>query len=117
MQPNIHLQFLRQTLLPIPGVTERPCYGTPGFYTGKKMFARMKEDGKTLVIQSFEREKWMDKDPEIFFITDHYLNYDYVLVDLEKVEQADLMSLLLTAYRNQATAKLIREFESNLKII
>jgi hypothetical protein len=117
MQPNIHLQFLRQTLLPWPGVTEKPCYGTPGFYVGKKMFARLKEDDETLVVQSCEREKWMDKDPEIFFITDHYLNYDYVLVSLARVEPNDLVSLLLTAWRNRATIKLINEFEANLKII
>ena len=117
MQPNIHLEFLRQTLLPMPGVTEKLCYGTPGFYVGKKMFARMKEDGETLVVQSFEREIWMDKDPDTFFVTDHYLDYDYVLVRLPRVTPEDLVSLLITAWNNRATAQLIRTFHENLKII
>ena len=117
MQPNTHLEFLRQTLLPMPGVTEKPCYGTPGFYVGKKMFARMKEDEETLVVQSFERDIWMEKDPDTFFVTDHYLDYDYVLVSLPKVTPKDLVSLLITAWNNRATAQLIRTFRENLKII
>jgi len=76
----------------------------------------MKEDGETLVVQSFEREKWMDGDPGTFFITDHYLNYDYMLVNLQRVAPDDLVSLLVTAYHNRATDKLIKAFRENLKI-
>lgn len=112
----LHLAFLRQTLLSVPGVTEKRCYGTPGFYAGKKLFARLKEDGETLVIQSFEREKWIEKDAQTFYITDHYLNYDYLLVDLNKVAPSDLTELLITAWRNRATGKMIKVFEENLKI-
>jgi hypothetical protein len=112
----VHLQFLRDTLLSLPGVNEKLCYGTPGFYAGKKLFARMKEDGETLVIQSFEREIWMEKDPKTFFITDHYLNYDYLLVNLQRVIATDLVNLLVTAYQNRATDKLLKAFRANLKI-
>ena len=77
----------------------------------------MKEDGETLVVQSFEREKWMDADPETFFITDHYRDYDYMLISLKRVNPEDLVSLLLTAWHNRATDKLIKEFQSNLKIL
>ena len=112
----LHLQFLREKLLTLPGTTEKPCYGTPGFYAGKKMFARVKEDGETLVVQSYDRDTWMEKDSETFFITDHYLNYDYVLVNLNRVAPDDLMSLLLTAWHNRAPQKLINELQENLKI-
>jgi hypothetical protein len=101
-----HLEFLRKTLLPMPAVTEKLSYGTPGFFVGKKLFARLKEDGTTLVIQSFDRDRWMEKDPDTFFITDHYLNYDYVLVNLQTVAQEDLIKLLSTAWYNRATTKI-----------
>jgi len=113
----VYLEFLRKTLAPLPGYNEKPCYGTPGFYAAKKMFARMKEDGETLVVQTFEREKWMDADPETFFITDHYRDYDYMLISLKRVSPEDLVSLLLTAWHNRATDKLIKEFQANLKIL
>lgn len=77
----------------------------------------MKEDGETLVVQTFERELWMEKDPETFFITDHYRDYDYMLVSLKRVDPQDLVSLLITAWRNRATDKLRKEFEANLKIL
>jgi len=113
----VYLEFLRKTLMSLPGYNEKPCYGTPGFYAGKKLFALMKEDGETLVVQSFDRDTWMEKDAETFFITDHYLNYDYMLINLKRVNPEDLVSLLFTAWQNRATDKLIKEFQANLKII
>lgn len=107
----IYLEFIRKTIQRLPGVSEKPCYGTPAFYVGKKLFARMKEDGGTLVIQTYEREKWIDTDPVTFFVTDHYLNYDYMLVSLSSVSPADLTKLLTTAWCNRATNKLIKEYE------
>ncbi len=75
----VYLEFVRKH------PTSAWCYRKtviqhPGFFVGKKLFARMKEDGETLVVQTYEREKWIEADPLTFFITDHYLNYDYMLV-------------------------------------
>jgi hypothetical protein len=38
----------------------------------KKCLRHLKEDGKTLVVYTEERNKWMKQDPGTFFITDHY---------------------------------------------
>jgi len=113
MKPHAQasLQFIREVLSSMPGFNEKPCYGTPGFYVGKKMLARIREDGETLVVQSAEREKWMEKDPLTFFITDHYLNYDYVLVSLKDVSPGDLRELLLSSWRNRATKTMIAQYE------
>lgn len=115
MEPDafVYLEFLRRTLLPLPGVTEKPAYGTPAFYAGKKMFTRIKEDGETLVITSTEREKWMRLYPDVYFVTDHYLNYDYVLAHLPKADPEQLKEVLLIAWRVRATKKLIEEYEAS----
>lgn len=107
----VYLEFIRKAVQHLPGVVEKPSYNTPGFFAGKKLFARMKEDGETLVVQSYEREKWMDADPETFFITDHYLNYDYMLISLKRVSPDDLTKLLTIAWCNRTTNKLIKEYE------
>jgi hypothetical protein len=107
----VYLEFIRKAVQHLPGVIERPSYSTPAFFAGKKLFARMKEDGKTLVIQTYEREKWMEADPLTFFITDHYLNYDYMLISLKTVSPEDLTNLLIIAWCNRATNKLIKEYE------
>lgn len=108
----IYLEFLRKTLLVMPGVTEKLCFDTPAFYVNKKYFARLKEDGETVVLQTFERDKWIAAKPDVFFITDHYFNYDYMLINLKTILPANLEELLLTAWHNRATKKLIKEYEA-----
>ncbi len=46
----------------------------------------------------------MAEEPEKYYITDHYLNYEYVLVRLSKVGEEELRDLLKGAHR-AATAK------------
>ena len=41
----------------------------------------------------------MERDPETYFITDHYLKYQWVLVRLSKVHPDALHELLQTAVR------------------
>jgi hypothetical protein len=112
---RVYLEFIRKAIQHLPGVTEKLCYNTPAFYVNKKIFSRLKEDCETLVIQTYEREKWMEADPFTFFVTDHYLNYDYMLVALKTVSPEGLSELLITAWYNRAPAKLVKEYEATLK--
>jgi len=108
---SIYLEFVRKSVAHLPGVSEKLCFETPAFYAGDKLFARFKEDGETLVIYTEEREKWMEADPETFFITDHYKNYKYMLIALGSVEQPVLKDLLTAAWKKRATKRLLKEFE------
>lgn len=103
------LAFIRNTVMELPGVSEQLCFGTPAFYVGKHIFARLKEDGINLAVHTAEREKWMGKDPLTFFITDHYVKYKYMLVNLERIAPADLKALLLAAWKNRAPKKMLNE--------
>jgi hypothetical protein len=106
----IYLQFLRNVLLPLPGVTEKMCFDTPAFYVNKKYFIRIREDGETLVLHTFERDKWIAANPDVYFITEHYYNYDYMLVNLSKADPEELKSLLIQAWKDRANKKLLKEF-------
>lgn len=114
MDPFIHLQFLRNVLLPLPGVTEGLSYGTPGFHVQKKFIARLWENGEVLVVRTDERDKWIQKDPEVFFFTDHYRNYPAVLVNLNRVEPAMLEQLLIAAWKERASKNLVKEYEGKI---
>ncbi|MEZ2335428.1 MmcQ/YjbR family DNA-binding protein [Mucilaginibacter sp. RCC_168] len=105
------MQFMRATLLPLPGVIEKMHFEDPAFYVNKKIMANVKLKDELIALHTFEREKWMAADPHTFFITDHYHNYKYMLVRLETVSPDDLKILLITAWRNRATHKLISEYE------
>lgn len=108
----IYLKKVRAIAFALPGVTEAPCYGTPGFKVDKKLLARMKEDGETLAIRTQEREKWMQADPKTFFITDHYLNSPMMLIRLGLVREKDLEGLFLTAWLERASKKRVKEYEA-----
>ena len=111
----IYLQQVRAIALALPGVTEAPCHGTPGFWVHKKLLGRIKEDGETLAIRTQEREKWMEAAPDIFFITDHYQNYPMMLIHLAKVDQKDLAVLFLAAWKERAPKKLLQTYEESAK--
>src|SRR5579872_889119 len=105
----IYLEFVRNIMRSLPGTSEGLCFGTPGFYVQKKLLARIWENGEVIVVRNEERETWMEKDPETFFITEHYRNYPYMLINLERVQPDDLKLLLTAAWRSRASKTLTKE--------
>jgi hypothetical protein len=95
--------------LGFPGVMASTSYKTPAFKVNKKLFARFREDGKTLVVYTAERNKWMKKDPGTFFITDHYKNGPYMLIDLSAVKKKDLKQLLFESWQLRAPIRLLKK--------
>lgn len=93
--------------LALDGVEESTSYGTAAFKSRGKLIARLKEDGKSLVVGTTfeEREEMMRSDPETYYITDHYLNYPWVLVRLSKVHPDAMRDLLKGAVRLAAASK------------
>ncbi len=91
---------VRRIALSLPKTEERSCYGTPGFYVGKKIFARLLEDGDSIVlkIDYDRRDVLMKADPQAYFITEHYRKHPMMIVRLSAVERADLRELLEGAW-------------------
>jgi hypothetical protein len=88
----------------LPEVEEGTCYGTPALRVAGKLFARLKEDGESLVIRVDieERRALLRADPGIFYITDHYLNYPWILLRLSRVTPEELRRRLEQAWRRAA---------------
>jgi len=95
--------------LSFAGAEASTSYGTPAFKVDKKMFARFKEDGKTLVVYTNERDKWMKEDPVTFFITDHYKNYPAMLIGLATVKRKHLKQLLHASWKLRAPKSLLKK--------
>ncbi len=84
------------------GKVERSTsYGTPAIKVGGKLVARLKEDGDSLVVGTTfeERAEMMAAEPDTYYITDHYLNYPWILVRLSRVHPDALRDLLGRALR------------------
>jgi hypothetical protein len=88
--------------LKLPHVEEGTSYGTRALKVKGKLMVRLREDGETIVLRMpFEsREQLMADDPETYFITDHYRDYEWVLVRFSKVSEAALRDLLQGAHRD-----------------
>lgn len=93
---------VRKMGLALPGVEDGTSYGTAALKVKKKLFVRLKEEGDVIVLaMPFEqREALMAEAPDTYFITDHYLNYPYVLVRLTKMKETEMRDLLKGAYRD-----------------
>lgn len=97
----------RKMALSLEGVEESTSYGTAAFKVRGKLIARLKEDGESLVVGTTfeERDEMMAADSETYYITDHYLKYPWVLVQLPKVHPDALRDLLRGAVRLAAASK------------
>lgn len=108
---GVGIQTVRKLALALPGVEEGTSYGTPAWRVRKKLLARLREDGTTLVLASHweERDELCEASPERFFVTDHYRDHPYVLVRLPAVDRATLARLLEGAWRRHAPRRLLAE--------
>jgi hypothetical protein len=98
----------RKLALALPEVAEGLCYGTPAFRVKNRLFARLWEDGETLVVSADAgtREALIKARPETFFVTEHYVGYDWVLVRLPAIAEKDLRDLIVSAWRRKAPSPL-----------
>ena len=91
---------VRAIALELPGVEEGTSYGTAALKVRGKLFVRLKEDGETIVLRTdeFERSHLMQSHPKIFYITDHYRDYPWVLVRLRAVRRPMIKALIEGAW-------------------
>src|SRR6266404_6821569 len=101
-------ETVREIAQTLPGAEESTSYGTPAFKVRGKLFARLHQDGESVVVgvNFEEREEMMSADPEKFYITDHYRNFPWMLVRLTKVRSDQLRDLLIGSWRRVAPKQL-----------
>jgi hypothetical protein len=99
---------VRRMALELPAVEEGTSYGTPALRVKGKFFARLKEDGETMVLKiGFDaREILLQSDPDVFYTTDHYAGYPAILIRLPRVNPDQLRDLLEETWRFNAPKRL-----------
>ena len=105
---------VRKLALTWAEVEDGTSYGTPALKLRKKILARLKEDGDSLVMPSVpqdEREMLVESQPKVFYFTDHYRDYPMVLIRLSKTRRAIVEPLLRRHWRTLASKKAIKEFD------
>ena len=89
----------------LPGVEECTAYGSPALKVRGKLLAcvpahRSAEPGSLAVRVGFDdRAELLAAAPDVYYVTDHYLNYNAVLVRLSRVTPDVLRDLLRMAHK------------------
>ena len=98
----------------LPGVEDGTSYGTPALKAGGKLLARLWEDGTTLVLRVpfVVRDHLVLAQPTVYFLTEHYRAYPYVLVRLPEADRTDLAALLEEAWRQVASKRVIAAYDA-----
>jgi hypothetical protein len=105
--PRTRIDFdtVRDVGLALPGVTESTAYGQPALKIRGKLLAcvpshRSAEPGSLAVRVSFDdRAHLLAEQPDVYYLTDHYLGYNAVLVRLSRVSRDVLRDLLGMAHK------------------
>ena len=101
----------------LPGVEDSTSYGTPALKVGGKLFARVHQSIDCLVLRAdlLDREILMQSAPQVFFITEHYRNYPWILVRFAAVERRVLPDLIERAWRLVAPKSLMKKYDGAVK--
>ncbi len=96
----------------LPHVEESTSYGTPALKVAGKLMARLRTDddgGLALRCSTTDKESLLAGGDPAFYTTPHYDGYDYVLVDLDRVDPDELFELIDDAWYIAAPARVRRE--------
>ncbi|MBZ5520718.1 MAG: MmcQ/YjbR family DNA-binding protein [Acidobacteriia bacterium] len=108
---------VRKIGLTFPGVEESTAYGSPALKVRGKLLAcvpshRSAEPASLVVCVDFaDRAELLAAAPDVYYVTDHYVDYNFVLVRLTRVTPGVLRDLLGMAYKF-VTAKSARRSSS-----
>lgn len=91
---------VRALALKLPDVTESTMHGSPSLKVRSKLLAcpalhkSAEPDSLAVSIDFAERTQLLATEPAIYYVTDHYLNYQIVLVRLYLINRTALKKLL-----------------------
>jgi hypothetical protein len=101
---GIDFEVVRKMALALPQVEQGTIHGALSLKVGGKILCcpalHSSAEPNTLAIRidHAERAKLMNANPNIYYVTDHYLNYATVLVRLSRIDQNSLRKLLGVAW-------------------
>jgi len=103
--------------LALPGTEASTSYGTPAVKVRGKILSRWRTEAEgALAIRCdfLDRQILLHAQPDVFFLTDHYLNYPMILMRIEKVSREVLMDMVERAWRLVAPSRLMKQRDAVL---
>jgi hypothetical protein len=97
-------------VLKLPCTEESTSYGTPAIKVKGKLLSRLRTEAEgalALRCDFLDRQILLQADSDSFFLTDHYRDYPWILVRLDKISTAALADVVLRAWRIVAPKKVV----------
>jgi hypothetical protein len=97
--------------LALPAAEASTSYGTPAIKIRGKLLSRWRTEAEgALAIRCdfLDRQILLQTQPEVFFLTDHYLDYPMILVRLDKASRDVLTDVAERGWRLVAPAALVK---------
>lgn len=98
----------------LPKVEESTSYATPALKAAGKLIARLRteSDGGLMVMCSLEeKEALLASGHGAFYTTPHYDGHASVIVDLEKVDAAELEEMIFEAWRATVSKTVRKKYD------
>jgi len=105
MPKKMTFENVRKIGLALPGVEESTTFGATSLKVQGKLLTcpamnKSAEPGSIMVRVDFDqRQALLEEAPDIYYVTDHYVNYPAVLVRLSRIDAAALQGLLRTSWQ------------------
>ncbi len=102
---KITFDTIRRIGLTFSGVEESTAYGKPALKVKGKLLATLpshrsaEPDSLVVRVSLDDRAELLEADPAAYYVTDHYVGFDGVLVRLSRISPNVLRDLLGTAYK------------------
>jgi hypothetical protein len=105
---------VRDFALTLPGIEEGTSYGTPALKVRGRFLARLREESVLVVrVGADAREALIAMEPEVYFITPHYVGGWAVLVRLDALEEIAMRALMVETWRGNAPKRLVAGYDSD----
>ena len=102
---GVSLDAVWKTGAALPGVVRSTAYGSPALKVGGQLMVcvptnKSAEPESLMVrVDRNDRKALLDEAPDLYYVTDHYVDYDAILVRLERLKPELLHDLLAMAHR------------------
>lgn len=104
--------------LALPAAEASTSYGTPSVKVRGKVLSRWRTEAEgALAIRCdfLDRQILLQMHPDVFFLTEHYVDYPMVLIRMEKASRLLLQDVVERAWRLVAPDRLVRERQATLE--
>lgn len=104
---------VRSFALSLPEAYEQEHWGKASFRVRNKIFAVIQEDGNHVVVKATpeDRMAYTEMDPDVFRVPDSFTRLNYMLVQMNLVDEAVLQRLLVQSWRMVAPKRVVAQWK------